>query len=94
MLIDQHIDLLNSKKYTAVRCEKFKIYYTFIINMSHLVGIEGANITEINFYTRCMQAAGPSAPGFLKLLWFVHQYVCVSVYVSTPERIYQWHDME
>ena len=30
------------------------------------------------------------APGFLKLLWFVHRYVCV----SAPEAINnQWRDM-
>ena len=32
----------------------------------------------------------PCAPGFLKLLWFAHRYVCV----SAPEGINnQWHDI-
>ena len=36
----------------------------------------------------------PHAPGFLKLLWFTCQYVCVSVCVSAPEGINnRWHDM-
>ena len=40
----------------------------------------------------------PRAPGFLKLLWFAHQYscvcVCLSVCVSVPEGINnQWRDM-
>ena len=33
-------------------------------------------------------------PGFLKLLWFACQYVCLYVSVSTPKGINnQWHDM-
>ena len=33
-------------------------------------------------------------PGFLKLLWFVRRYVCLSVCLPAPEVINnQWHDI-
>ena len=34
------------------------------------------------------------APGFLKLFLFAHQYVCLTVSVSTPEGVNNhWHDI-
>ena len=55
----------------------------------------------INVYSLCHGVFKPGtrgqrlhAPGFLKLLWLVHRYACVSVCVSAPKAINnQWRDM-
>ena len=38
-----------------------------------------------NFIKPSMRGLRLCAPSFLKLLWFAHRYVCVSVCVSTPK---------
>ena len=34
------------------------------------------------------------APGFLKLLWLAHQFVCVCVSVCLSVYLSEWHDLD
>ena len=51
-----------------------------------------SNYFRNTVYAIFKPGAGWCMPGFLKLLWFAHWYVCVCV--STPKSINnQWHDV-
>ena len=42
----------------------------------------GCRSPKVLLLNQARMACRPLVPGFLKLLWFVHQYVCICVCVS------------
>ena len=47
--------------------------------------IEVAMYYNITIFKPGVHGLWPHVPGFLKLLWFVHWYVCVCLCVSAPK---------